>query len=105
MATLLKGTVMTRCVFMVIEMALPRGFSYFILGAEKDAKNCTKMVIFVHSDACDLVAEGRRFGQKVRPPKPKPKVQKLRPSAEDRSLRYTPGYKWSIALNIPLVMR
>ena len=57
MATLLKGTVITRSasnfsdmLFMVIEMASPRGFSYFILGAEKYAKNCPKMVIFVHSD-------------------------------------------------------
>ena len=57
MATLLKETVITRyapnfsdILFMVIEMASPRGFPDFILGAEKYAKNCPKMVIFVHSD-------------------------------------------------------
>ena len=57
MATLLKGTVITRSasnfsdmLFMVIEMASPRGFPDFILGAKKYSKNCPKMVIFVHSD-------------------------------------------------------
>ena len=57
MATLIKGTVITRyapnfsdMLFMVIEMASPRGFPDFILGAEKYSKNCPKMVIFVHSD-------------------------------------------------------
>ena len=57
MATLLKGTVITRYapnisdkLFMVKEMASPRGFSDFILEAEIYAKNCPKMVIFVHSD-------------------------------------------------------
>ena len=57
MATHLKGSVITRYapnisdkLFMVKEMASPRGFPYFILGAEKYAKNCPKMVIFVHSD-------------------------------------------------------
>ena len=36
--------------FMVIEIASPRGFQDFILGAKKYAKNCLKMVIFVDSD-------------------------------------------------------
>ena len=34
----------------LIEMASSRGFSDFILGAIKYAKNSPKMVIFVHSD-------------------------------------------------------
>ena len=57
MATLLKRTGITRyapnfsdMLFMIIEMASPRGFSDFILKAEIYAKNCPKMVIFVHSD-------------------------------------------------------
>ena len=58
MATRLKLTVITRyapnfsdMLFMVKEMASPRGFPDFILGAETYAKkNCPKMVIFVHSD-------------------------------------------------------
>ena len=49
MATLLKRTQITRyapnfsdMLFMVIVMASPRGFSNFILEAEKYAKNCPK---------------------------------------------------------------
>ena len=58
-ATLLKRTGITQfapnfsdMLFMAIEleMALPRGFSDFILRPEKYANNCPKMVIFVHSD-------------------------------------------------------
>ena len=55
MATLLKRTQITRYApnfsdmqFMVIVMASPRGFLDFILEADKYAKNCPKMVIFVH---------------------------------------------------------
>ena len=57
MATLLKRTRITPfapnfsdMLFMVIEMASPRGFQDFILGAEKYAKICPKIAIFVHSD-------------------------------------------------------
>ena len=56
MATLLKKTKITRytpnfsdMLFMVIVMASPRGFSYFILEAEKYEKR-SKKVIFVHLD-------------------------------------------------------
>ena len=54
MATLLKRTQITRYApnfsDMVIVMASPMGFSDFILEAEKYAKICPKMVIFVHLD-------------------------------------------------------
>ena len=57
MATLLKRTKLSRyasnfsdMLFMVIVMASPRGFSDFILEAEKYAKTCPKMAMFVHLD-------------------------------------------------------
>ena len=57
MATLLKRTQITRCapnfsdmLYMIIVMASPRGFSDFILEAEKYAKTCPKMAMFVHLD-------------------------------------------------------
>jgi len=57
MAARLKRTGITRyapnfsdMLFMIIEMASPKGFSHFILKAEKYAKNCPKIVTFVHSD-------------------------------------------------------
>ena len=57
MATLIKRTNLSRytsnfsdMLFMVIVMALPRGFSDFVLETEKYAKTCQKMVIFVDLD-------------------------------------------------------
>ena len=54
MATPLKRTEITKYspnrLFMVIVMASPRGFSDFILEAEKYAKTCPKMAMFVHLD-------------------------------------------------------
>ena len=61
MATLLKRAQITRyapdfsdMLFMLIVMASPRGYSDFILEAEKYAKNFPKMVVFVHLVQCCL---------------------------------------------------
>ena len=52
--------------FMVIEISSPRGFRDFILGAEKNSKNCPKNGHFAHSDFYSFFANISGSNQKFR---------------------------------------